>query len=179
MVSWANQGSVAKFVCILPFSLEHCVQYRFASSCIVQYDGNCTVTKDLEYYDNPTLQKMYPKQVSSNKRECAIVSFDCVLPFPLTTKRRYLTVSSAEYYPHENQYLMIHKPCKHNKYELPKGWYDLFDFQVILLRKLDSERTLMIEAHIFVSSLGLHTNNCTTELGWLGQFAAFESINNV
>lgn len=147
-VSWGGATlNVAKFIVTLPYNVHLVAKTRFPGTTISRIDGNAKFVEELHYYENAKLKQMYPNQVASNYRDSAVISFHCRLPFPLTTPRWYLNVSSLDYQPDKEQYILIHKPCQVEK-KIPKGWLFLYNYQMIFLKKLNEERTLLIEIHL-------------------------------
>lgn len=147
-VTWAKEGSVAKFCWIFPYDFDFCVNTLCSFNSVLTFDANAKAVKVYEYLDNDQLRAKYPNQVTSAHRSCCRVSYDCFFPFPLTTPRRLPGILSLEYKPESEQLLMISKPTELPA-PLPKKWLPLHDFHCWLFKKIDKDRTFYCQVHIY------------------------------
>lgn len=157
-MSWFNQaGCVAKFVGTLPYDMDYCAKVLLPGCNIERYDSNAKTCVDHMHYDNAFLRQKFPKDITSQYRSCAVLNFEVFFPFPMNQIRRYLNCTSIDFDPEKEQIMLIHKPCifpaedleKIPKRRLPKGWLELKNMCAYIFNRLDDQRTLFQQIHLF------------------------------
>jgi len=147
-VSWMREGSVSKFIGILPFSFEVCEHYLFHSKYMQVFDDNVVGHRTLEYYTHEELKLKYPTKNVSEGRTCAVVMYNVKFPFPLAP--RVYCVAVSGYFDKESmEGVLIYKPCHHPELDkINRNRVCFFrDIQLYLLKKIDDQRTMYFQIH--------------------------------
>jgi len=115
-VSFYQNASLAKFECIFPFPFEHVLCCCLPCSEVDIFDVNVNRSIDCGSVSHEDLKNKITDfenfTTKYGKRSCSIITFDCRLPWPCTTPRKYPVVTSMDYDPSTQTFTMVHKPCE-------------------------------------------------------------------
>lgn len=145
-VSWAKGFNIAKYTVILPFHFDHCVSSLVSGKARQVSDANIASFIDDSYMNNQEL--IARGGTISNYRSCCYHRYQIAFPFPITQQRRLCQCISVEYKPELEQVIYICKPFV-TKHALPAQWYQMKNFAAWIFCKLDEERTLHVQVHMY------------------------------
>lgn len=163
-VSWVQNASACKFSGVLNYPFEMCEYYMFHSKYMQRFDDNVVGQRTIAYYSHEQLKAMHPNKNISQCRSCAVVIYDVKFPFPLIGPRVYCVAISGYYNKAANEAYLFYKPCHHSSLDninLNKVCF-LRDIQLYVLKKIDEQKTLYYQIHIFNS--GSTTGNKLSSL---------------
>lgn len=156
-------GSCAKYVGILPFSFEFCERYIFNATNLTKYDDNIPRVTTRQYLSPEQLRQQYPNKKIDPNRSCALLDYELNLGFPFG-KRQSLQVVTGKYDPVRKEAITLGKSfygygvdsdtssqegSTGSTIQRNSTKKEMFIISAVILRKIDDERTLLSQLHIY------------------------------
>lgn len=146
---WGKHISCAKFEAVLPYNIDLVAETYIPACNMIKFDPSFTTAKVIASYSPQKTQELFSQDVACKKRSNHSISFDCLFPFPINQKRRFISVNSVRYHPQKDEIALIYKPLIDKTMPLPKNWVEMYTFSINFFKRLDDERTLFTEVHLF------------------------------
>ncbi|KAL9657560.1 hypothetical protein ABK040_000987 [Willaertia magna] len=153
-VSFYQRMQINKWSGVLPFNFDIVKKCLMPGEYVSKYDPNITGCEELHYFDSETIRKKFPNEkFKYGNRAISVMRYGVEFPWPFKTKRSFLAAASAWYDKNQQKLTLIYKPCEHEKYyvdgkDVDKSLIDIRDFQYYQIKKLDSQRTSIMQIHL-------------------------------
>lgn len=147
---WGKHISCAKFEAVLPYNIDLLAETYIPMCNLIKFDPSMIDGQVIASYSPQKTQELFAQDVACKQRSNHAINFSCIFPFPINQKRRFLSVNSVRYHPQEDEIVLIYKPLMVKDMPLPKNWVEMYTFSVNYFKRLDDERTLFTEVHLFM-----------------------------